>query len=374
MGVGAVASVGRDADEVYTNLCAGVSGLARMRGFHQPWYSARQLFEVDNRPRPGGDVTGRATALLLAAVGQALEDAGIAGPIGGIPVLVGTGLRELRSVELWWRDGAPLEAGDLHFGTALRRAYGAHDTHTFANACSASLYALAFGLDMLDAGATDTVIVAGVDVITESMFGLSDRVQPEPPARVAPFDRSRRGTILGEGAAAVVLRRDPAGQRVHGLVRQVGINCDAFHPTAPDPESVAGAMREAHRRAGVKPEDVDLVMLHGTGTPLNDEAEATALRAVYGEKVTRPWMTALKSMTGHTSGASGLMSLVVALHAMRYGRIPPMTQLDDPVETAGDFRFVRTGDQVAEPLHLAQINGFGFGGVNAVALVEAGRA
>jgi 3-oxoacyl-[acyl-carrier-protein] synthase II len=385
--MGAVASVGRSAPEIYARLCAGASGLAPLRGFTRRWYRAGHLFEVDNRRQPGHDEPRRATALLLDAVGQAIDDAGLIAPLTGVPVLVGTGLRELRSVELWWRDGLDVSASDLHFGTALARRFGAHDTHTFANACSASLYALAYGLDILALGAADTVVVAGVDVITESMFGLSDRVQPEPPGRVAPFDRSRRGTILGEGAAAIVLQRDTHGPH-YGRVRQVGVNCDAFHPTAPDPESVAGAMRDAHKRAGVKPADVDLVMLHGTGTPLNDEAEAAALRTVFAGDVTRPWMTGLKSMTGHTSGASGLLSLIVALYAMRHGTIPPMTQLADPVDAAADFRFVRqpdTGGQfwrppsslragVDGPLRVAQIDGFGFGGVNAVAVVESGRA
>lgn len=375
-GIGAVASIGRDAEEIYRNLCAGVDGLAPMRGFTPHWYQAGHLFEVDNRPRPGADEPRRATALLLDAVGQAAADAGLGESFPDVPVLVGTGLRELRSVELWWRDGVPVDHNDLHFGSALRRRFGTYDTHTIANACSASLYALALAVDLLDAGTTDTVIVAGVDVITESMFGLSDRVQPQPPGQVAPFDRARRGTILGEGAAAVVLRAGTsgtAGAAVHGHVRQVGINCDAFHLTAPDTESVAAAMRDALRRSDVDTATIDLVMAHGTGTPLNDEAEAAALREVYGERVTEPLITGLKSATGHTSGASGLLSLIVAMLAMRDGVVPPMTRLEDPVETAQDFRFVRR-EAVDATIRRSQVNGFGFGGVNAVAVVERGVA
>jgi 3-oxoacyl-[acyl-carrier-protein] synthase II len=190
-GVGAVASIGRDAEEIYQNLCKGVDGLAPLRGFTRRWYKAGHLFEVDNRPEPGADEPRRATALLLDAVGQAAADAGLGESFPDVPVIVGTGLRELRSVELWWRDGVPVGHDDLHFGTALRQRFGTYDTHTIANACSASLYALALAVDLLDSGVTDTVIVAGVDVITESMFGLSDRVQPEPPGRVAPFDQAR---------------------------------------------------------------------------------------------------------------------------------------------------------------------------------------
>ncbi|MGC4746952.1 beta-ketoacyl-[acyl-carrier-protein] synthase family protein [Micromonospora sp. DT201] len=370
IGVGAVTSVGRTAEETFESLCAGRSGLAPMRGFAPEWYHAGHLYELDNRPDPGQDVTGRATALLLDAVGQAVDAAGLDRDLGDIPVLVGTGLRELRSVELWWRDGAPLEAADLHFGTALRRTFQAHDTLTVSNACSASLHTLALGIDLLRSGEAETVVVAGVDVITESMFGLADRVQPEPPGQVRPFDVSRKGTVLGEGASAVVLTTPERGRGrpIAGRVREVGINCDAYHVTAPDTEWIAEAVRSAHRRAGVKPDDIDLVMLHGTGTPLNDEAEATALREVFGD--TQPWMTGLKGATGHTSGASGLLSVIVGMLAMASGRIPPIVGLDEPIESISPFRLVRT-DAVRTESALCQVDAFGFGGLNSVAIVEA---
>jgi 3-oxoacyl-[acyl-carrier-protein] synthase II len=370
-GVGAVASMGADPEEVFAALCAGRSGLGTLRGFNRAWYNADRLYEVDNRPAPGVDVTGRATALLTEAVGQALSDAGREADLGSVPVLIGTGLRELRSLELWWRDGQSFDAAGMHFGTALRRRFGADDTHTISNACSASLYALALGCDLLEFQDADTVVVAGVDVITESMFGLSDRLQLDPPDRLRPFDRDRKGTVMGEGAAAVVLQREAAGRGPYGFVRGVAVNCDAHHPTAPDPQGIARAITDAHHRAGVKPQDVDLVMVHGTGTPLNDAAEATALAEVFGDHVGSPLMTGVKSMTGHTSGASGLLSLIVALHAMREGRVPPIAGLSEAAPETEGFRLVR--DTVAAEVSLAQIDAFGFGGINAVAVVEAAR-
>ena len=372
-GMGAVAATGAGVQELFDNLCAGRSGVGELRGFDRSRYSGRHAYEIDNRETPGADVPGRATALLVDAIGQAVHDAGLDGDLTGIPVLVGTGLRELRSVELRHRDGAAFPAEELHFGTALRRAFGADDTHTISNACSASLYALAMGADLLELGTADTVVVAGVDVLTESMYGLLERVQPVPPERVRPFDRNRAGALMGEGAAAVVLSRDalPA-RRVHGLVRGVSVNCDAYHVTAPDPAGIAEAIRDAHERVGVKPKDIDLVMVHGTGTLLNDEAEATALTEVFGAEVGRPLMTAVKSMTGHTSGASGLLNLVIALRCLAEGRTPPTPGLDDPVEEAAAFRFV-VGEESRQPVSVAQLDAFGFGGINAVAIVEAAR-
>ncbi|GAA1723556.1 beta-ketoacyl synthase N-terminal-like domain-containing protein [Streptomyces yatensis] len=370
-GVGAVASVGADPAQIFDNLCQGRSGLHSLRGFNRDWYNADLLYEVDDRPAPGTDVAGRATALLTTAVGQALDDAGLPRDLRGVPVLIGTGLRELRSLELWWRDGQDFDAGRMHFGTALRERFGADDTTTISNACSASLYSLALGVDLLEYQGADTVVVAGVDVITESMFGLSDRLQLDPPDALRPFDRDRKGTVMGEGAAAIVLRRDDVGGG-HGWVRGVGINCDAYHATAPDAGGIALAIKDAHSRAGVKPEDVELVMVHGTGTPLNDAAEATALREVYGDQLGRPVMTGVKSMTGHTSGASGVLSLIVALRAMREGRVPPITGLDHPAPETEGFRIVRGTARQAD-VSLAQIDAFGFGGINAVAVVEAAR-
>ncbi|GAA1703842.1 beta-ketoacyl synthase N-terminal-like domain-containing protein [Streptomyces yatensis] len=375
-GAGAVASVGEGVDEVFQALCAGISGLGELRGFDRERYRTRHAYEIDDRPAPGADLPGRATDWLLRAVGEAAAQAGLGEDLSEVPVLVGTGLRELRSAELAWRDGAPFDIGRLHFGTALRRRFGAVRTHTFSGACSASLYALALAADLLTTGAEDTVVVAGVDTLTESMYGLLDRVNSEPPDRVRPFDRDRRGVLMGDGAAAVVLRREEpgAGGGALGRVRAVSMNCDARHVTAPDPRGIARAVHEAQWRAGVKPGDIDLVLLHGTGTQLNDAAEAAAIAEVFGHEVRGPLMTAIKSMTGHTSGGSGLLSLIVALESLASGRVPPTLGLAEPLPEAEAFRFVREEARDGGDLRVAQIDAFGFGGVNAVAIVErAGR-
>jgi len=373
-GAGAVVSVGEGVDEVFSALCAGTSGLGELRGFAPDRYRGRHAYEIDDRPGPGADVPGRATAWLLRAVGEAARQAGLGEDLSGVPVLVGTGLRELRSAELAWRDGTAFDTrARLHFGTALRERFGAVRTHTFAGACSASLYALALGSDLLATGAEDTVIVAGVDTVTESMYGLLDRVNAEPPDRVRPFDRERRGVLMGDGAAAVVLRREESGARsgALGRLRAVSMNCDARHVTAPDAQGIVRAVYEAQQRAGVTPGDIDLVLLHGTGTQLNDSAEATAIAEVFGPEVTTPLMTAIKSMTGHTSGSSGLVSLIVALKSLASGRIPPTLGLIDPLPEAAAFRFVREPSPAdVAGLRFAQIDAFGFGGVNAVAIVE----
>ncbi|MDN3243810.1 beta-ketoacyl synthase N-terminal-like domain-containing protein [Glycomyces tritici] len=364
-GVGARCSVGSGVDEIAAALCEGRSGWAPLRGFDPAKYSMPGAYEIDDRPG-GEDRPGRATGWLLEAIAQACKDAGL-GDLNGVPVVIGTGLRELRTAELAWLDGSSVEESALDFGEAVRERFGAGEVHTVTNACSASLYALALGTDLLALGEADTVVVAGVDTITESMFGLLDRVQPDPPGAVRPFDEDRRGVVMGDGAVAVVLER---GTGAWGTVRSVSVNCDAAHVTAPDEAGIAAAIRAAHASAGVTPGDIDLVLAHGTGTVLNDRTEALAMRGVFGPSPAAP-MTAIKSMTGHTSGGSGLLSLVVALWCLREGRVPPVVGLEHPIEEAAGFAWA-TAATALERARLAQVNAFGFGGVNAVAVVEGG--
>jgi 3-oxoacyl-[acyl-carrier-protein] synthase II len=403
-GTGALASVGRDRDAVFDALLAGRTGRARLRGFPARAFRAQHAYEVDDRGGTGLDRPGRASAWLVAAVRAALRDAGLEpGDAGSesaaadLPVIVGTGLGELRGVELWHAGQAP--AQELDFGAALRREFGTTVSYTVTNACSASLYALAMAEDLLMLGEHDTVVVAGVDSITTSMYGLLDRVQLEPPEALVPFGRGRKGVLMGEGAAAVVLRRrdtpGPGGQpapaptrplarpRSVARLRSVALSCDARHPTAPDAKGIELTMRDAQARAGLTPSDIDVVYAHGTGTPLNDEAEGCALASVFRPAPPGPTITAIKSMTGHTSGGSGLLSLVMALESLRRGEVPPVGGLAEVIDEVAGLRFAggpgggetRLGPPVAidaggRPVRRAQIDAFGFGGVNAVAVVE----
>ncbi|MFE7621516.1 beta-ketoacyl synthase N-terminal-like domain-containing protein [Streptomyces sp. NPDC057496] len=369
-GMGAVSAIGGDPDEMFANLCAGRSGVRELYGIDPAPYRGQYAYQIHDHPG-GRDVPGRASAFVADVIEQAATRAGLGTDLSDVPILVGSGLRELRSAELHWRDkghlGA-LSADDLHFGTALRERFGATDTHTVANACAASVYALALAADLLATDQADAVVVAGVDVLNESMSGVMERVHPVAPDRLRPFDRNRAGVMMGEGAAAVVLSRNAAEPLCR--VRSVEVGCDAHHDTAPYPEGFAEVMRTAHRSAGIAPADVDLVMLHGTGTLLNDEAEATATEAVFGPDSGVPFMTAIKSMTGHTGGASGVMSLVAAVQSMRHGTVPPVAGLTDPVDEAASFRLV-TGAAAPRRISVAQVNAIGFGGMNTVAVLEA---
>lgn len=367
-GCGAVTSIGADADATFEAMCAGHSGLAPLRGFDHSRFRARHAYEIDDRRRPGSDEPGRATRWLVAAIEEAAGDAGVT-DVSELPIVIGTGLRELRSAELAWTAGTQLDPAELDFRPALRRHFGATRVYSFANACSASLYALALACDLLALDEAPMAVVAGVDSITASMFGLLDRVQLVSPESLRPLDRESKGVLMGDGAAAVIVRRgDADGDGGRGHVRAVSVNADAFHVTAPAADGIAQAIRDAHADARVHPQDVDLILLHGTGTQLNDEAESRAVTSVFGDDADGPAMTALKSMVGHTSGASGLLSLIVALRAIETGRIPPTLGLENPIDGAARFDVVRGRQRYAD-LRLAEVHAFGFGGVNAVAIV-----
>jgi 3-oxoacyl-[acyl-carrier-protein] synthase II len=369
-----VTCLGTGREENFVAMCGGKNGSRPIRGFDRERYATRRAYEIDDRPAPGGDLPGRASQWLAACVIDVLREANIDLRSMRVALLVGTGLRELRSLELWWTLAEPFHLLQLHFGSALRGAGRAPmPVYTFSNACAASSYALGVAEDLLTLGEADAVIVAGVDSITESMFGLVDRVNPEPPEQLQPFEKSRRGVVMGEGAAAVLLESvDHArtrGKSPLALLRGVGLNCDAFHETAPHVGGIIDAMVDAHDRAGVTPGQIDLLLVHGTGSALNDVAEAQAIQQLFGAEAGRPLVTALKSMIGHTSGASGLVSVVAGIEAMRQSLVPPTIGLTEPIAEASGLTIV-TGEARTAHIDLVQVNAFGFGGVNAVVLLE----
>ncbi|MCQ4044867.1 beta-ketoacyl-[acyl-carrier-protein] synthase family protein [Streptantibioticus rubrisoli] len=370
VGMSAVCALGDTVTGIHRALCSGQSGLAPLSRFDASKYRAAAAYEVPDRVRPGVDEPLRATRWLVRVVREALTDAGLPEPEPGLPVLVGTTHREMRTAELWWQHDGRLSPADLHFTSALHSAFGLHNVHTITSACAASLYGLGMATDLIDLGEADTVVVAGTDSITESSFGGFDRIQFPPPDTIRAFDRSRRGMIMGEGAVAVVLRR--AGThpgRIHGRVRGVSMNCDASHPTAPDPAGIARAIEEAHDRASVAPDDIDLVIVHGSGTHQSDLAEAVALKEAFKATDPGPLVTGIKGGMGHISGGAGLLNLVVALEAIRSRTLPPVSDLTDPIEEVGELRIV-SGQSATGPFATAQVHAVGMGGINAVAIVE----
>ncbi len=357
-----------DSAATFAALAEGRCGVGDLRSAERDRLGVTRGYHVeDDDPA----LPGRASRWLTECVAEAVRQSGVDPARRRVAVVVGTGLRELSAVERL--EETPVRTAELHFARAVRRAVPeATEVVTVCNACSASGHALAIACDLLELDEADAVVAAGCDAMTDSMLAMIGRVAEEPTDRVRPFDTDRMGVLLGEGAAAVVVER---GDRprvgsgpVLGTVLGVGLSCDAFHETAPDPEGIVRAMHDAHRRAGITPEDVDLVLAHGTGTALNDPTEAEALNEVFAQAGHGPLVSGIKGATGHTSGSAALMSLAVALQAIAGEPVPAVTGLRRPIPQAASLRLV-IGAAVAAPVEVAQVDSFGFGGVNAVCLV-----
>ncbi|SBT41146.1 beta-ketoacyl synthase N-terminal-like domain-containing protein [Micromonospora narathiwatensis] len=358
-----------DTAETYQALLAGESG-RRPLGYVAPErVNVRHGYHVD---ASGPERPYRASAWLAGCVAAAAREAGLDCARQRVVAIVGTGLRELRAVERWRADGQPVEPDALHFGAAVRGALpGVEDVVTVSNACSASSHALALAADLIELDEADAVLACGADAMTESMLAMIGRVGDESSDAVRPFDADRKGVLLGDGAVAVVVQRAPDTDTAV-LLRGVGMSCDAYHETAPDPDGLRAAMTDAYRRAGLRPADVGLVLAHGTGTALNDPTEAGVLAGIFADAGPGPLVTGIKGAIGHTSGSAGLMSLLVAVEALRHGRVPPVVGLRTPIAEAAPLNLV-VGEPAATDARVAQVNAFGFGGVNAVCLVEVRR-
>ena len=244
------------------------------------------------------------------------------------------------------------------------------------SACAAGSEAIAMGREMILAGTADVVVCGGVEAgvrafslaafaAARAMSTRND--QPERASR--PFDVHRDGFVMGEGSALLVLESEEharaRGAVVHGVVSGAALTSDAFDIVGGDPENQARTIGLALRSAGLSPADVGLVHAHATSTPVGDVNEAGALRAALAIP---PPVTSTKGATGHLLGASGSLGVLVALLAVRDGRVPPTLNLDS-LDPAVDLDVVRGAAQPTTARH-ALVNAFGFGGHSASIVVS----
>jgi 3-oxoacyl-[acyl-carrier-protein] synthase II len=243
---------------------------------------------------------------------------------------------------------------------------------TLATACSASNYAIGYAYDLLVTGEADVVVAGGADSVCRWAHAGFFRLGALTGTACAPFDRDRSGILTGEGGAALLLETFEhalaRGARVYAELLGYGLNCDANHPVAPDPSSVAECMRIAHHNAGVKPEDVDYVCAHGTGTPANDLVESQAILAVFGPHP--PPVSSIKSMIGHTMGAASGFGAIAGVLAIHRGFLPPTINWHNPDPDMAGIDPVPNVARQAD-VRVVQNNGFAFGGNNAIVMLGA---
>jgi 3-oxoacyl-[acyl-carrier-protein] synthase II len=396
-GLGVKTPAGQDLDTFWMTLASGRSTAATITRIDPSPLPVRFACEVHDfdptaylGPKEARRVD-RVTQLGFAAAADALSDAGVTdSDPARSAVIFGTGVGGLITLEeqsiVYYEKGAarvspflvPMMMANATAGTIAMQFGWKGPNLCITTACAASAHAIGEAARLIREGTADVVMTGGSESsLTPTaisafarMTALSTR-NDEPELASRPFDAERDGFVMAEGAAALVLeswdRAVARGARIYGEVVGYGRNADAYHITAPSPggEGAAACMELALEDADLDPSAIGHVNAHGTSTPLNDAAEAEAVRKVFGDAP--PLVTSTKGVTGHLIGAAGAAEANACLLAMQHGHVPPTANLD------------RLGDDIAldvvagEPRPLAPApalsNSFGFGGHNATLIL-----
>lgn len=399
-GRGAVTPVGNDVPSAWAALLAGRSGGGRITHFDAtddyPTQVACEVKDFDASgviDRKEMRRYDRFAQFGLVAAAEALADAGVpADPSAVVDptrlgVIFGSGIGGISTFEeqhrIMLERGprrvspffVPMFIPDIAAGLISIHTGARGPNYATVSACASSAHAIGDAFraiargdaDMMIAGGTEATITPMTVAGFAAMKAMTTR-NDEPETASRPFDATRDGFVIGEGAGALILESlDHAlarGATIHGEVVGYGATGDAYHITSPPPEHLGAqeAMRLALADAGLEPHEVDYVNAHGTSTPVNDEHETIAVKAVLGERAREIVMSSTKSMTGHLLGASGAVEAIVCAEVMKEGRIPPTINFTTP-DPACDLDYAHEG-VVEREVAVSLSNSFGFGGHN----------
>ena len=401
-GMGAITPIGNDVETFWRNLTGGVSGVARIAAYDPANEEVQIAAEIkDFEPKDFMDFKAarrmsRFSQIAVAAARQAIDASGI--EIGDhnrddIAVVINTGGGGMIDVaeghETYLTKGparvSPFMVPMLSPSMAACQISIQNGTRgpvvTSVAACASGVQAFVEAQRLIEHGDVDVVIAGGTEsaimpvafAALANMGALSKR-NDEPEKASRPFDAKRDGFVFGEAAGVVVIESlehaEERGARIIAEVAGGALTGDAFHISAPEPSGygAALAMQRAVRDAHLEPEQVDYIAAHGTSTPLNDATETKAIRTAFGDHADRLAVSSNKSMVGHTLGAAGAMSALAAICAIRDGCVPP-TINQETADPACDLDYVPNVSRPAD-VGVAIINGFGFGGQNAVAVFQ----
>lgn len=395
-GIGVVSPVGNTLEETWNNLVNGVCGIAPITLFDTTDYKAKVAGEVKNfEPRDYMTKqeilrSDRFTQLAIAAAAQAVEESGVIGTVdpARIGVYFGSGIGGINTMtkehaKLLNKGPArvspycvPMMIANMAAGEIAIRYNCQGAAMPAVTACASGSNAIGEALRQIRHGYADAVITGGSDAAVNelgvagfvNMHALS--TSEDPNAASLPFDKRRAGFVIGEGATALVLEEYEhavaRGAKIYGEVCGYGSTCDAYHMTSPAPDAAGGAraMIQAMEEAGYSESDRVYVNAHGTGTPMNDSGETTAIKTALGEeKAHEILISSTKSMTGHLLGAAGAIEAAVCLKVLETGIVPPTINLEEP-DPACDLNYVPNKAVEAE-IDLCLSNSLGFGGHNA---------
>ena len=401
--MGAVMPIGNDFPTYWANLVAGKTGTRRIQSFDASGFEVQIAAEVlDFDPTKAMDpkMARRMTRFIhfaMAAGKEAVADSGIdfgamsqeqrdrVGVVvntggGGIEAIIdGTHTHDTKGPRFVSAFAIPALSGSM--GAALlSMEWGlTGPVMTQVAACATSVIAFHDALRLIRSGECDVVLTGGSEAPVVPMgiaalanMGALSKRNDSPETASRPFDVSRDGFVLGEGGGVVVVESlEHALNRGATPVAEViggALTADAFHISAPEPSGrgQARAMTLALKNADVAPDEIDYIVAHGTATPLNDATETRAIKAAYGDHAKKVAISSPKSMIGHLVGAAGIASALAELGAIRDQVIPPTANLRTP-DPECDLDYVPLTARKAK-VETVAINGFGFGGQNAVAI------
>ncbi len=389
-GWGVVSSIGHTAASYWSSLVRGVSGIAQATIIPTDQLTQKMVAEVKNF-EAGKHFDDRGIAMLdrvaqfaVVAAREAIAHSGISfdGALAeGTATIIGTGVggqsTQDENYKRLYRDNAkrlhpltipklmvnaPASQVSMHCG--LRGP-----AFAVASACASATHAIGLAFHMVRSGAVTCAVTGGADAcITFGTMKGWEAMRVMAPDTCRPFSRDRKGLVIGEGAAIVVLESlDHARRRsatIFGEIVGFGMSSDAYDLTSPDEGGMVRALTGALADGGVSAQDIQYVNAHGTGTAANDETETRAIKRVFGPHSATLAVSSNKSMLGHALGAAGGLELVATLMGMREGIAPPTMNYLGP-DPACDLDYV---PNEARPLRIdaALSSSFAFGGLNAV--------
>ena len=364
-GLGIICAIGNDAAQVLDSLQNGRTGIGSMK-YLQSKHSDLPVGEVKLSDEQMKEILGiddpapvsRTSLMGAIALKQAIKDAGLTDMKGRrVALISGTtvGCMDLteKSIEMI---GNGNECGRSTEEIAALAGLEGVETCTISTACSSALNSIILGSEMLKRDEVDIVIAGGSEGLSRFHLNGFNTLMILDKENCRPFDSTRAGLNLGEGAAFVVLEKD--SDRSLAYIAGYGNRCDAFHQTASSEngEGAYLAMKDALEMASLRPEEIQYVNAHGTGTPNNDISESQSLKRIFGDKM--PEVSSTKSFTGHTTSASGSIESVICILAMQNGFTPANLGWKNQEEGGITPTSGRTGVNLENVI----CNSFGFGG------------
>lgn len=404
-GLGALTPIGNTIDQYWAGLSTGKSGCAPITHFDSEKFKTKFACEIKNfNPldffnRKEARKLDKFAQYALVASDEAIKDAGFdleAVDKFRIGVIWGAGIGGLETfqnevIDYAGGDGTPRfnpffipkMIADIAPGNISIKHGFMGPNYTTVSACASSANATIDALNYIRLGHCDIIVTGGSEAaVTQAgmggfnaMHALSTRNE-DPKTASRPFDATRDGFVLGEGAGALILEEyehaKNRGAKIYAEVIGGGMSSDAYHMTAPHPDGIGveRVMLNCLRDAGLSPQDVDHINTHGTSTPLGDVAELKAIGKVFGEHTKNININSTKSMTGHLLGAAGAIEAIASILAMQHSLVPPTINHGTVDENIDASLNLTLNEAQPRTINVAMSNTFGFGGHNACVLFK----